>query len=280
LGLLLGWTGPAQHSRFGTETVRGVEARDKAAGTAPWHEGTLLAVGVNLAWACFLGWTGPAQQHSPFGTETVRRSGSQDKAAGSARGMRVRCLLWVNLAGLAFGVDGAGVCCGGRVRRPAGQQRVGVRLIGSTGHCVCWRDRCTFAAHHSRRSISAQKPGPWRRGCCGFRGRAAVLHDFVEDNEDGRGREIAYAAQGFPGDLEIFAGEAQGFGGSFENFGAAGMHDPGADVAAGHAVGGRGRRRHLGAEVFDDDFWGHRGTRTMLKPFSEMLQPMTSSVLG
>ena len=85
-----------------------------------------------------------------------------------------------------------------------------------------------------------------------------MLHDLVEDDEDGGRREIADAAESFPGDFEVVAGEAEGFLGGFEDFRAARMHDPGADVIAREVVFGE-KVVNVAAEVFNDDFGDVRG---------------------
>ena len=108
--------------------------------------------------------------------------------------------------------------------------------------------------HHSRRSISELKPGPMAarmllvpgagRRC--FMISSRTTRTEAEERLPTRRRtsqETSRSSRERP----------RACCGGFEDFGAAGMHDPGADVVAGEVVRGE-EVVDVGAEVFNDDF--------------------------
>ena len=135
-------------------------------------------------------------------------------------------------------------------------------------------------AHHSRRNQLGTKSrahGGQQTKCS--RLGTPILHHVFKHAQHRGGRKISYFTQAIPGSFQLAVVQSQRIRGSIQNFWSAGMqHEALSDrCACARYPPGKRRRR---VPRFSRIRVGTSVESMMRKPFSEMFQPIMSSVSG
>ena len=156
--------------------------------------------------------------------------------------------------------------------------RVPEVLFAATGWAFAVPSSFSVASPFEEEHFGVEAGAHGSEDAFGAGGGAAMFHDLVEYDEDGGGREIADAAEDLPRDLKVIAGEAEGLLVASRTLGppVCMIQEPMSLRVRSCAA----RKSSTLGPRFSTMTLGTSGERTMLKPFSETDQPMTSSVLG